>query len=277
MSPLIVGLLLPSAIVHASWNALVRNSEDRLWAIAVIAVAGAMVALPIAIALGVPAKPSLAYIAASAGLQVGYSLFLARAYQHGHLAHVYPVARGSAPLLVTLGAALFARELPGPYGLVGNALVSSGIGVLVVGRHRPGLPSVLSALAAGAFIASYMVVDGLGVRLAGKPAAYAAWQAVAGGLLIPFAYVATSRRLPALPRGRQGLLTVAAGVLGTFGYCIAVWAMSRAPMGSVSAVRETSILFAAIIGAVVLRERFTANKIVGACLVTAGVICLSGH
>ena len=275
MSPVVIGLLLASALVHAIWNAIVRNGKDRFWSIAVICLVGAIAALPFALALGAPAPPSLPYLVLSSVLQIGYSLFLVRAYRDGELSSVYPIARGSAPLLVTLGAAVVARELPSTAGLTGIACVSSGIILLTLGGNRPDPKSAVAAFVTGIFIASYMVVDGLGVRLSESASSYAAWQAVTAGLLIPLSFVIIRRRVPALPRGKEGALVVGAGILGTLGYCIAIWAMSQSAMGGVSAIRETSILFAALIGTFVLHEKMTLPKILGALMVTAGVICLS--
>lgn len=277
MSPVVIGLLLASALVHAIWNAIVRSSEDRFWSLAVICSVGAIAALPFALSLGLPAAPSWPYLILSSLLQIGYCLFLVRAYRDGDLSSVYPIARGSAPLLVTLGAAVVAGELPNSVGLAGIFLVSSGIILLTLGSGRPDARSTLAAFATGIFIASYMVVDGLGVRLSQSATGYAAWQAVVAGLLIPLSYILIRRHTPGLPQGREGALIVGAGILGTLGYCIAVWAMSRSTMGGVSAVRETSILFAALIGAFFLNERMTPQKILGALVVTAGVICLSAR
>jgi drug/metabolite transporter (DMT)-like permease len=275
MSPIVVGLLLASALIHASWNALVRSTDDRLWSISVISLVGAIAALPFAVILEHPASPSWPYLILSSLLQIGYCLFLVRAYRDGELANVYPIARGSAPLLVTLGAALFAGELPDGLGLAGIAMVSLGIVVLAIGKHRADTKSILAALAAGAFIASYMIVDGLGVRLAGSATGYAAWQAVVAGLMVPLTFYAIRRRAPSPPRGKEGAMIVAAGLLSTLGYCIAVWAMSMSTMGGVSAIRETSILFAALIGIIVLREKPTIQKILGAIIITVGVVSLS--
>ncbi len=275
MSPIVVGLLLASALIHASWNAVVKSGEDRLWSIAIICLVGGSAALPFAFFLEPPASASWPYLVLSSLLQIGYCLFLVRAYRDGDLASVYPIARGSAPLLVTLGAALFAGELPGYLSLIGIVLVSLGILFLAMGNNRPDTKSIFAALAAGLFIASYMVVDGLGVRVAESATGYAAWQAVVAGFLIPISYVAIRRRAPSLPRGKEGALVVVAGLLGTLGYCIAVWAMSLTTMGGVSAIRESSILFAALIGIFFLSEKMTLQKIVGAITVTGGVVFLS--
>ncbi len=277
MSPVIVILLLAAALLHATWNAILRGGADRLWSVTMMCAIGALFALPLALALPPPAKASWRFLGASAALQIGYCLFLIRAYRTGELAHVYPIARGTAPLLVTVGATIFAGERIGMAGTAGVVLVSSGILILGLGRDRPDLRSTLAAVAAGSFTASYMVTDGVGVRLAQHAAAYAAWQAVAAGVLMPLVYFGIRRRLPALPRGRPGALVALAAIFGAVGYGTAIWAMSRAPMGQVSALRETSIVFAALIGAIALREPVTRQRIVGAATIAAGAICLATH
>jgi drug/metabolite transporter (DMT)-like permease len=153
---------------------LVKNGEDRLWTISIISLSGAFAAMPFAITLPPPSLESLPYIGLSALLQVGYSLFLVRAYEHGDLAQVYPIARGSAPLLVTIGAALFAGELPTPITLMGIALISLGIFALAIGKNSASMVAVTLALITGTFIAAYMLVDGLGVRVSHSATGYAA-------------------------------------------------------------------------------------------------------
>jgi len=275
MSLLVIGLLLASALIHAGWNAIVKSGEDRLWSISIICLAGAVTALPFALILEPPALASWPYILMSSVLQIGYCLFLVRAYRDGDMASVYPIARGSAPLLVTLGAALFAGELPGMTGLSGIMLVSIGIVTLAFRNNGADTRSILAALASGLFIASYMVADGLGVRLAESATGYAAWQAVVAGFLIPLAIALIRRKAPRLPWGKEGVTVVGAGILATLGYCIAVWAMSLTTMGGVSAIRESSILFAALIGIFVLGEKMTLQKAAGAIAVTGGVVMLS--
>jgi drug/metabolite transporter (DMT)-like permease len=275
MSPTIVGLLLASAVIHASWNAILRSGEDRFWSMAIMCFVGSLTAMPFTLFVHAPATESWRYIALSSLLQVGYALFLIRSYRDGHLAHVYPIARGSAPLLVTVGAAIFAGELPHYWALAGIVLVSAGIITLMLGEHRPSAHSVISALITGLFIAGYMVIDGLGIRASGNSWGYMAWQASISGSCIMTAFFLIRRKLGNLPRGRTGALTLAAGILATLGYSIAVWAMNSAAMGGVSAIRETSILFAALIGTFVLKEALTPQKVIGAVVVTAGVVCLS--
>lgn len=275
MSLFVVSLLLASAIVHAGWNAFIKGSEDRLWSISIITLVGACTAFPFALVLQPPSIQSWPFIISSSLLQVGYCLFLIRAYRDGDLAIVYPIARGSAPLLVTLGAAIFARETPDVATLIGIALISIGILILTFGAQRMDPKTSIAALITGGFIAAYMVVDGLGVRIAGSALGYAAWQAVVAGILIPVSYMIIRRRVLTMPPRREGATVLVAGVLSTLGYCIAVWAMSLTSMGGVSALRETSILFAALIGVFILKEKLSLEKILCAVAVTVGVICVS--
>ncbi|MEI7932352.1 MAG: DMT family transporter [Alphaproteobacteria bacterium] len=275
MTPLVVILVLMAALLHATWNALLKGGSDRLWMITVMAVVGALGALPLALILPKPEPASWVYLAASAGLQVIYCLVLVRAYRDGALTHVYPIARGIAPLLVTVGAAIFAAERLDALALAGITLVSSGILLLALDKERPDAKSTAAALTAGAFIASYMVIDGVGVRVSHHAIGYAAWQAVAQGVGLPLLFTALRRRPPPIPRGRPGLPVIIAALIGAFGYGVVIWAMSLAPMGQVSALRETSILFAAAIGAVFLREAVTPRRVVAAAIIVTGAVVLA--
>lgn len=274
MSSLVIALVLASAVLHASWNALLRSTPDRLWSMAVMCAFCALFAMPVGLAFGLPAGASWPYLLGSASLQIGYALVLVRSYRTGQLAHVYPIARGSAPLLVTLGAALFAGEHLAPLSLLGVVLVSGGIVAIAFGHGRPDVASTLFALATGAFIAAYMVVDGLGVRRSGNAVGYAAWQAVVEGAPMPIVYTLIRRAPPKLAADRQ-LATSAGGALVSLtAYGVVIWAMSLSPMGKVSALRETSILFAAIIGVAFLKERLTIRRLVGATMIAGGAVAL---
>jgi drug/metabolite transporter (DMT)-like permease len=164
----VVLLILLAAFLHASWNALLRNGADRLWSMTVMCLAVALASLAATPWLPVPLPASWPYGVLSALLHVGYNLFLVRSYRSGELGQTYPIARGSSPLLVTLGAALLAGETPGPQALLGIGLVSGGIIALAFRGRRVALPGLRYALGTGCFIAAYSVVDGLGVRL-GQP------------------------------------------------------------------------------------------------------------
>ncbi|WP_298306897.1 EamA family transporter [uncultured Erythrobacter sp.] len=275
MSNLALILLLAAAAIHAGWNALVKSDMDRFRSIAIIAIFGAIGAIALLPFFPAPAPASWPFLIGSAAIQVGYCFALVRAYDHGDLASVYPIARGSAPVFVTVGAALFAREIPTTPGLMGITLVSLGIITLSLGAGRPSAKAIRAALITGLFIAGYALVDGIGVRRAGSAMGYIVWQAALASTLIALSYVVTRRAAPKMPGGKASVALGVAGVLSAVAYGISVWAMNLAAMGAVSAVRETSILFAALFGAVLLKERLTVPKILGIVVVTAGVITLS--
>ena len=275
MTTLALLLLLAAAAIHAGWNALVKSDMDRFRSVAILAVFSGLAAIALLPFVPAPASASWPFMAASAAIQVGYCFALVRAYNHGDLASVYPIARGSAPVFVTIGAALFAREVPSTAGLTGIALVSLGIFALSLGSGRPSGKAIQAALITGLFIASYALVDGIGVRRAGSAIGYIVWQAALASTMIALSYVVTRKELPRMPGGRGSIALGVAGVLSALAYGISVWAMSLAAMGAVSAVRETSILFAALFGAVFLKEKLTAPKIIGIVVVTVGVLALS--
>src|ERR1700687_4888328 len=163
----VVCIVLGAALLHATWNALLRSGADRFWSIVVMSIASASVSLPLTFMLAAPARASWPYIGLSAFLQICYCLVLVRAYREGDLGSIYPIARGSSPMLVTIGALVFAGEKLGLIPLLGIAMVSFGIIGMTFGRGRPDARSILAALATGLFVASYTVADGVGSQLCG--------------------------------------------------------------------------------------------------------------
>jgi drug/metabolite transporter (DMT)-like permease len=275
MSPLIVALVLGAALLHASWNAIIRNGADRLWALTVMCAVALTACIPLAFFVPLPDRASWPAIGFSSALQIAYTFFLAQAYSQGGLAQVYPIARGAAPLLVTLGAGVFVHERLGLPALAGVVLVSLGIMALAFERARMKPSATLTALAAGAFVGAYTVVDGVGSRLAGAALSYLVWLCIVqgAGMLVAYTVARGPLRLPlAEPDTRKTLL---GGVLGLASYSIVIFGLSQAPMGQVSALRETSILFAALIGAVFLREKVTLPRASAALMIAAGAVVLS--
>jgi drug/metabolite transporter (DMT)-like permease len=274
--PLILGLVLGAALLHATWNAMLRSGADRLWSISLMCLVAAAGSLPFLLILPPPAMASWPYAVLSAGLQIGYCLFLIRAYRDGQLGQVYPIARGSAPLLVALGAAAVAGEHLPLRAVCGLVAVSAGIMGLSLGRGRPDARSTLAALITGVFIAGYMVTDGIGVRLSGRPVSYVVWMTFIQGVPMPLVYLAIRRRLPPLRADRETFKAMGGGVLGLIGYGVVVWAMASTDMAKVSGLRETSILFAAVLGAVFLKERLTLTRGLCAVVICGGAILLAG-
>ncbi|MGX5842550.1 EamA family transporter [Mesorhizobium sp. ArgA1] len=274
MSATVIALALFAAILHASWNAFLRTGADRLWTVTVMSFSSTLIAIPMALFHALPATGAWLYVALSAGLQVGYSVFLVAAYRYGELGQVYPIVRGSVPLLVTLsGFALAGQQLTMPE-IVGVTLVACGIMGLSLGRGRASTTSILYALATGAIIAAYATVDAIGVSVAGDSGAYTAWVLLIYGALLPATFVALRGRLVvnfSAPETRKAL---AGGLFALLAYAVVVAAFALGPAGPITAIRETSVVFAAFIGRFFLGEQLTPRR-VGACAVVAlGAICL---
>jgi drug/metabolite transporter (DMT)-like permease len=274
MTPAIIGLVLCAALLHASWNAVLRSGDDRLWAIVVMSLASSVVCVPAVLILPLPAAPSWPYVLLSAVLHVGYNLFLVRAYRHGELGQVYPIARGSSPLLVTLGAAIFAGERLSLPALLGVAFVSLGILSLARGKGSARPMSIATALATGIFIASYTVTDGIGARLSGDPQAYSAWLFLLDGLPMPLIFLARRGRFTIDLRSPETLKAATGGIVSLVAYGLVIWAVSLGPMGPVSALRETSVVFAALIGRYFLSETLTVRRLAACVVIAFGAFCL---
>lgn len=269
-------IVLLAAVLHASWNALLRGGGDRLWSMTIMCIAIAFACGLLAPFVPVPVAASWGCVALSALLHAGYNLFLVRTYRQGDLGQTYPIARGASPLLVSLGAAIFARELPDALSLTGVLLVSGGIVALAFQGRTIGRQTLLFALGTGCFIGAYSVTDGIGVRLSGSPVGYIVWMCLSWGLLAPATYIML-RDARSLVRGRREMLLAGSGGLASLlAYGIVVVAMSRSAMGPVSALRETSVIFAALIGRIFLHEKLSRHRVM-ACLVVAAGAVLIGH
>ncbi|CRM16084.1 phosphonate utilization associated putative membrane protein [Pseudomonas sp. 24 E 1] len=270
----IVLLVLFAALLHASWNALLRAGNDRLWTMTVMCLAVAIVSTGIALSLPSTAAASWPYAVLSGVLHVGYNLFLVRSYKMGDLGQTYPIARGSSPILITLFALAFAGEAVGTSALLGIALVSGGIISLAFKQRKLAVPSLPYALGTGFFIAAYSVTDGIGARLSGAPLAYTAWMCALWGVLMPLVYIGL-RDARSLFTPRQGFVTaLMGGLVSLLAYGIVIFAMSEAPMGAVSALRETSVVFAALIGYFFLGESLTVRKVLACVVIATGTILI---
>jgi drug/metabolite transporter (DMT)-like permease len=254
---------------------MLRTQADRLWLVTMMSFVSTAIGLPFAIAMPFPPSAAWPYLAVSAAVQVVYTLFLLLCYRVADLGSVYPVIRGTVPLLVSLGAAVFAGERPGLPSLLGIGLVSFGIMAMVLGRQSGGAKAPLLALATGAIIATYTVLDGVGVRLTGNSISYTAWIFVVYGALVPVVYVAARGRLVLRGRGPEVRVAALAGAGQLATYAMVLWAYRLSPLGPVSALRETSVVFATLIGWRFLGEKLTAARL-GACAAIAmGACCLS--
>ncbi|MGW2018178.1 EamA family transporter [Streptomyces sp. NPDC001927] len=276
MTPLVVAAVLLAAVTHAAWNAMAHTIRDQLLSFTLISGGGALIGAVAAVFVPLPAAGAWPYLIASAVLHVAYMMLLMRSFTLGDFGQMYPIARGTAPLAVTFLAAVFVDEIPSVPQLTGVAVACAGLtglalwGIRGSGR-RPDWAALLAAGATGLAIAGYTVVDGVGVRTSGTPLGYIAWLMVLEGVAIP-AYALWARRRTLLtqlrPYAARGLCGAALSVAA---YGLVLWAQTRAPLAPIAALRESSIIVGAAIGAVFFKERFGGPRIAAAGLMVVGI------
>lgn len=271
----VVLLVLTGALLHASWNALVKASADKALDTALIHVLCSLLALPVLLVVGLPPVHVWPYVLASLVIHVGYYIALAGALKHGELGLAYPLMRGTAPLLVALGSYFLLGETIKSLGWLGILLISGGVLMLGMSagllRHRK---AVVFALSNAVLIALYTVVDAQGARESGHVAQYIALLFALDGW--PFALLVFIKRKGQVWHyaGQRWPLATAGALASLGSYAIALWAMTVAPVALVAALRETSVLFAVILGAWLLKERWTRWRILGAISIVVGVMAL---
>jgi drug/metabolite transporter (DMT)-like permease len=276
--PLTVTLaVLAAAVTHAVWNAIAHGIKDQVLAFGLIGAGSIAVAIPLVAVARFPLTACWPYLLASVAIHVLYNLGLMRCYRYGEFGQVYPLARGISPLTVTVLAALFASERPSPTQAAGVLVISAGLAVLVLAGRRRNFsrPAVLAAVGTGLTIASYTTVDGLGVRLSGSPAGYIGWLMLLQSLCIP-AWALARRRRELVTQPRRILAAgTCAGALSVLAYGLVLWAQTRGALAPIAALRETSVIFGAIIGTMVFREPFGRARIAATVLVVLGILLLN--
>ena len=277
----VVLAVLAAALLHAGWNAWVKSSGDPRLDMALVNCMGALLALPVLFWTGLPQPQSWPFVAVSSVLHLGYYIALSGAYANGEFGLTYPIMRGLAPLLVALGSASIVGEVPSAATWLGVLGVATG--VALVGLAHPGealhhRKALLFAFANAGIIACYTLVDGLGVRAAQDALRYVLVLVVIDGLLYPpvvWWHLRATERRAAISYARQRWPLASLGALASVtSYGIALWAVTHAPVASVAALRETSVLFAALMGTWLLRERFGWQRAAGTVVIVAGVIAL---
>lgn len=270
--------VLFAAVCHAGWNALIKTGLDPLTTTTLITLGSAAVALPMLPFAGVPEVAAWPWLVGSAVIHLFYFAGLSESYRAGDLGQVYPIARGTAPLLTASMATLVLGERLGLLGWVGILLLVSGVLLLSLrgGRNlaRFDCRAVGFALFTALTICAYSLVDGIGARLSGNPAAYALWLFVGFALVLPpYARWREGAGLfnPMLHRWPRGVL---GGGMQVLSYGIALWAMTLAPIAVVAALRETSVLFGAAIAVLVLHEPLRASRIGAAVLIVGGLVLI---
>ncbi|WP_087688432.1 EamA family transporter [Pandoraea sp. PE-S2R-1] len=273
----IVLLVLLSALMHATWNAFLHASPDRVWQIGLMAVPQFLAAVIGIVLLPLPPVQVWPLILLSACAQVGYTVALIRAYRVGEFGQIYPIARGISPLLISGAALLLAGEWPSGIAALGIACICGGILTLALRGRRFSGDSVPAALLTGVFIAAYTVVDGFGVRMSnGNGFGYIAWAYL-------FASVPLVGGVWKLRGGWRGMFlaprrrvieALGAGVVAQCAYGMVVFALQFLPMGVVSALRESSAIFAVLLGWLFLREKLNARRLVACSLVVGGAVLI---
>ena len=276
MEPTWFAVVLLAALLHAGWNALVKVAADRLVVLTAVSLGQGLFGLALLPFVAAPAAEAWPYILISTALHYAYCGFLFHAYRFGDLSQVYPLARGLAPVLVTLGAAVFAGEVLQGAELAGVFLASLGIcGLAFVGSRETRMSPSGLAFAAGTavMVASYTVSDGIGVRLSGAPMGFVAWLFILDWPIVAFTTVVRGRRLAgALARERWKFAGCA--VFSTAAYALVIVASAFSPLAMVSAVRESSVVMAAMIGVFLLGERPWQQRVGAAAVVAFGVMLL---
>lgn len=276
MSGFALTIVLLAAFLHASWNAVVKAATDRAVVLAVVSATHATLGLTLVLFSTQPDPASWIYIFLSTVIHFGYYVFLFQSYRFGDLSQVYPIARGLAPALVAFGAYVMIGETLPPLGWAGLAAVTFGIGFLAFQRGAANADprAVTAAAINGVLIASYSVVDGIGVRLSGSPFGYMGWLFL---LELPVTlFVLFRRRHDPHSIDRK---TVLLGIIGGLGavtaYGLVIYAKTIAPLAAVSAVRESSVIIAALIGLFIFGERPWPARIFSAGIVAGGVLALA--
>jgi drug/metabolite transporter (DMT)-like permease len=280
--------VLGSAVLHATWNALAKAVKDHLVGFVALNLGAGAVCLLVVPFVDAPARRAWPYLALSVVIHVGYQALLLQSYRVGDLNQVYPIARGTAPLLVALLAVPLAHERLGAIQLAGVVAIGGGLISLAQLRDwvaagparglrgRPGPPPALAfAFATGLLITAYSVVDGLGVRRAESTLGYAAWLVLIESLSIPLFALLRERARVRQAWHSTWRLAGLGGLLSVTAYAIVLWAQTRGALAAVTALRETGVIVAAVIGTVVFHEHFGRRRVVAAVLVATGVVLLN--
>ncbi|MGB3315086.1 MAG: EamA family transporter [Albidovulum sp.] len=274
MSLVVFLSVLGAALLHASWNALVRVGASRVGTMMVLSGVQGMIGLVIALTMDWPSAAVWPWLIASGVIHSAYKIFLTFAYEHGDLSRVYPLARGTAPMItlmvgaVWLGEAVAANETAGIV-VLGAGILALARGVWTSGESRRMLPYAFGAACA---TAGYTVVDGLGARVAADAALFVAWLFVLDGIIFAIVILALRGR-GSLPKGWRVWTAGCIGAAASYGsYAVAVWAMTLAPIALVAALRETSILFGVLIGWLFFSERMSRGKVFSVALIATGVV-----
>jgi drug/metabolite transporter (DMT)-like permease len=275
-SPVLI-IVLFGAMLHASWNFLVKRTEDQYVSMSSVVIGHTAFALVAIVYSPSPAVQSLPYLFVGALLHVGYQLFLLASYRIGDLSHVYPLARGVSPLLVAVVSVLFLGTHLSFGELTAIVIIATGIISLCLVRRQDGLrngQAVFFSLMTGGFIAAYSLVDGIGARAAGTALGFYGWLSVINALFFALVMRVIRPGVVGLVLGRKRKLALIGGGASFLAYAMVIWAFTQAPIALVTALRETSIIFAMLLGIVFLQESLNPVKVLATTLTLLGMVLL---
>ena len=267
--------VIAAAVTHAVWNAIAHGIKDQTLAFALIGVGGIAVGIPLVIVAAMPRADCWPYLLGSVAIHVFYNLLLMRCYRLGEFSQVYPLARGTSPLVVTHPGRDLHPRAPGPAADRRGARRLGRAGHARAGGPAAGARGLPAAVGTGLTIAAYTTVDGVGVRLSGSPVGYIGWLMVLESLCVPM-FALFRRRDVLLKQPKRILLAgLAAGALSVLAYGLVLWAQTRGALAPIAALRETSVIFGAIIGTLIFREPFGRTRIAATVLVATGIVLLN--
>ncbi|MGV1758015.1 EamA family transporter [Rhizobium sp. P44RR-XXIV] len=275
MSLDVIALVLFGALLHATWNAIIKAGTDKSLDAALVSAGGAVAALPLLPFLPMPASAAWPFIGASAILQFAYFQLVAAAYRAGDIGLVYPLMRGVAPLIIVSTSSFILKESLSGGALIGTMTICAGILTLAFEARKGSRRAILLALANAIVIATYTYVDGIGARISGNSISYTLWMSLLPPVLL-FIWAISQRGINAVAahiryNWWRGLIGGGGSIVS---YGLALWAMTKAPVAMVAALRETSILFALVISVLVLKERSSIWRYVAGAIIAAGVLVL---
>lgn len=277
MDYIVFWTVLGAALLHAGWNAVLKSGEDPFITVTHLSLCSGAVALLFLPWVSVPVRGAWIWLALSAVIHTAYRMLLIQAYRTGDLVHVYPIARGAAPLITAIATLLLIGESIGPAGFLGVSALSLGVFLMSIRGGRLATfdrRAVGFALGSALATASYSLVDGIGARINGSGPSFAIWMFV-GNMLVMQAF-ALALKGPSIYRTLPATwpIVLAGGLMSMLAYFIVIWAMTRAPIALVAALRETSVLFAGLISLVILKEPLTRWRAAAALVIVAGVALL---
>ncbi|MGO2303144.1 MAG: EamA family transporter [Providencia sp.] len=276
MTTYVLLAVLVAALCHASWNALVKFGNDRFFGLVMISFFAGILTIPALFWFGLPSPNAIRWLILSVIFHIGYTYFLSQAYTHGDLSQIYPISRGSAPLITAILSAVLFNDLISFMGLIGILLIISGVVIIAFAGKKFTLnikgKALVFALCTAFFTACYTLSDGYGSRASEDPIVYTLWLFLLNGIVLMVPGIIKYRNI--LFQGiqqywRSGLF---GGLMQLLSYGIVIWAMSQAPIVIVAAIRETSVLFAMFLSIVFLKEKFNLMRVTACVIILFGVL-----